>query len=67
MFEKLNGIGFDGRKDATLAVNIINDKCYSSTILEEHYVVTGESNDIYLDHFEPKSGRELDIAHGLWN
>ena len=64
-FEKVNGIGFDGRQDATLAIYKINKKHFTSTILEEDYVITGEPNDFYLDHFSPESGRGLDIAHGL--
>ena len=64
-FEKVESIGFDGRQDATLAVDKINEKHFTSTILEEHYVVTVEPND-YLDHFTPESERGMDIAHGLW-
>ena len=42
LFKKVDGIGFDGRKDATLTVSTLNSKHYLSTVLEEHYVVTGE-------------------------
>ena len=65
-FKQVNGIGFDGRKDATLTVKEINHKYYKSTVLEDHYVVTGEPNDFYLDHFTPATGKGIDIAHGLW-
>jgi hypothetical protein len=46
MFEKVTGIGFDGRKDATLQNVEINGKYYLSTILEEHYVITGEPGNL---------------------
>ena len=66
-FEKVDGTGFDGGQDATLAVDKINEKHFTSTISEEHYyVVTVDSNNFYLDHFTPESERGLDIAHGLW-
>ena len=39
---------------------------HKSTVLEDHYVVIGEPNDFYLDHFTPATGRDIDIAHGLW-
>ena len=42
MFGKVDGIGFDGRKDATLETTEVNEKYYTSTVLEEHYVITGE-------------------------
>ena len=65
-FEQVKGIGFDGRKDATLTVEETNHKHYKSTVLEDHYLVTGEPNDFYLDHFTPATGRGIDIAHDLW-
>ena len=34
--------------------------------MEDHYVITGEANDFYLDHFTPATGRDINIAHGLW-
>ena len=65
-FEKVDGIGFNGRQDATLAVDKVNKKHFTSAILEEHYVITEGPIDFYLYHFTPKSGRCLDIAYGLW-
>ena len=41
-FEKVTGIGFDGKQDATLQNCKINGKYHISTELEEHYVITGE-------------------------
>ena len=34
--------------------------------MEDHYVVTGEPNDFYVDRFIPATGRGIDIAQGLW-
>ena len=42
LFEKVTGIGFDGRRDAALQNCEINGKYHTSTLLEEHYVITGE-------------------------
>ena len=53
-------------KDATLTVEETYHKHYKSTVSEYHYVVTGEPNDFYLDHFTPATGRNIDIAHGFW-
>ena len=64
--EQVKGIGFVGHKDATLTIEETNHKHYKSTVLEDHYVVTEEPNDFYLDHFTPATGRGIDIAHGLW-
>ncbi|KAB7505002.1 hypothetical protein Anas_12575, partial [Armadillidium nasatum] len=44
----------------------LNGKYYTSTILEDHYVITGEPGDFYLDHFSPESGKGIDIAHGIY-
>ncbi|KAB7494927.1 hypothetical protein Anas_11759, partial [Armadillidium nasatum] len=57
---------FDGRRDATLQISEVNGKYYTSTILEDHYVITGEPGDFYLDHFSPESGKGIDIAHGIY-
>ncbi|KAB7501105.1 hypothetical protein Anas_10480, partial [Armadillidium nasatum] len=65
-FGNITGIGFDGRRDATLQISELNGKYYTSTILEDHYVITGEPGDFYLDHFSPESGKGIDIAHGIY-
>ena len=44
-FEQVKGIGFDGRKDATLTIEKTNHKHYKTTVLEDHYVVTEEPKD----------------------
>ncbi|KAB7494258.1 hypothetical protein Anas_01934 [Armadillidium nasatum] len=66
LFGNITGIGFDGRRDATLQISELNGKYYTSTILEDHYVITGEPGDFYLDHFSPESGKGIDIAHGIY-
>ncbi|KAB7500854.1 hypothetical protein Anas_10986 [Armadillidium nasatum] len=66
VFDNITGIGFDGRRDATLQISEVNGKYYTSTILEDHYVITGEPGDFYLDHFSPESGKGIDIAHGIY-
>ena len=65
-FEQVNEIGFDGCKDATLTIEKLNHKYYNSIVLQDHYVVTGEPNNFYLNHFTPATGKGIDIAHGLW-
>ncbi|KAL7637979.1 UNVERIFIED_CONTAM: hypothetical protein RMT77_011592 [Armadillidium vulgare] len=66
LFEKVTGIGFDGRRDATLVNCEINGTYHTSTLLEEHYVITGEPDDFYLDHITPKSAKGIDVAHGIF-
>jgi len=50
-FKYVNGLYFDGRKDATLAmVKAPNGKFYMSTKLEEHFVLMEEPGEYYLTH-----------------
>ena len=65
-FEQVNGIGFDGCKDATLTIEKLNHKYYKSIVLQDHYVVTREPNNFYLNHFTTAPGKGIDVAHGLW-
>ena len=46
MFQDVTGIGFDGRRDATLYKYKVKTKFYISTTLEENYVITGELTNI---------------------
>ena len=63
-FEQVNGIEFDGCKDATITIEKLNHKYYKSIVLQDHYVVTGEPNNFYLNHFTPAPGKGIDVAHG---
>ena len=65
-FEQVSEIGFDGCKDATLTIGKLNRKYYKSVVVQDHYVVTEEPNNFYLNHFTPATGKGIDIAHGLW-
>lgn len=64
----IDGIGIDGRKDATLTTmkSDITEHYYSTTILEEHYVITGEPGDFYVSHTTPDSGKGVDIAMSIF-
>ena len=62
----MNGIGFDGCKDATLTIEKLNHKYYKSIVLQDHYVLTREPNNFYLNHFTTAAGKDIDVAHGLW-
>lgn len=62
----VDGIYLDGRKDATLSTRHEgNNKHYSTTVLEEHYVVIGEPGELYLTHFSPTDGKGESIALGV--
>ena len=48
LFEKVDAIYFDGKKDATRKQAMVNNKLYPTVELEEHYVVVGEPGEFYL-------------------
>ena len=61
---------FDGRKDQTLTKTILSnrgDMEIRETVTQEHYVVVEEPGSIYRNHFEPASGKALDMAKEIIN
>ena len=58
-FELVNGIYVDG----TLVLTICeNGKTFIKTTLEEHYVMVGEPEGFYLDHFSSPNGKGKTVA-----
>ena len=55
-----------GKVTATLQNCEINVKYHTSTVLEEHHVIAGEPSCFYLDHFNLKSAKGIDVAHGIF-
>ena len=66
LFEIVDGIYIDGRKDATLVVTESDGKMYMQTDLEEHYVIVGEPGEFYLSHVTPETGTDLCIAQSIY-
>ena len=57
-FKLINGLYFDGRKDATLMMaKAPTGKSFITTELEEHYVLVGEPGGYYLTHLSPPNGK----------
>ena len=46
----VSAIFFDGRIDLTLFKEKVDDRWYSKTRQEDHYVLVGEPEMVYLDH-----------------
>ena len=58
IFELVNAVYLDGRKDATqIVAQCPNKKHYRSVQLEEHYTVVDEPGSHYLTHFSPEDGK----------
>ena len=66
LFEIVDGIYIDGRKEATLVVTESNGEIYMQTDLEEHYVIIGEIGEFYLSHVTPETGTGLYIAQSIY-
>jgi len=63
--EDITGIYFDGRRDKTLIKTKVEDKWYSDTTVEDHYVVVVEPGGEYLTHVTTTSGKSSDIANSI--
>ena len=46
----ISGIYFDGKKDFTLTMVMKNGKPYPRKVIEDHYVMLGEPENVYLGH-----------------
>ena len=66
LFEIVDGIYIDGRKDATLVVTDSDGKMYMQTDLEEHYGIVGEPGEFYLSHVTPETRTGLYIAQSIY-
>ena len=63
--DEVSSVYFDGKKDATLVRTQIGEKFYTSTVLEEHYVLIDEPGGRYLSHVTPSSGHGISVANAI--
>jgi hypothetical protein len=61
----IQGLYFDGRKDNTLTIDKINQKCFRRTVKEEHYSIIKEPGSIYIGHVSPTTGTAKEIANAI--
>ena len=66
LFELVDSIFVDGRKDATMTTVEVNGNYHCQTVIEEHYVIVGESNGFYLSHVMPEKGTGYKIATSVY-
>ena len=67
-FKLINGLYFDGRKDATLMMaKAPTGKSFITTELEEHYVLVGEPGGYYLTHLSPPNGKGRVLAKEIFD
>ena len=64
--DDLSAIFFDGRKDLTLFKEKVDNRWYSKRRKEDHYVLVGEPEIVYLDHITLERGTGAEIAGGLY-
>ena len=62
----ISGIYFDGKKDFTLTTVERNGKPYPRKVIEDHYVMLGEPENVYLGHEVPYSGHGISIGLRLF-
>ena len=69
LFELVDSIFVDGRKDATMTVVevSINGNYHHQTVIEEHYVIVGEPNGFYFSHVMPEDGTGYKIAPSVYS
>ena len=67
LFELVNSIFVDERKDATMTMVEVNDSYHRQTVIEEHYVIVGEPNGFYLSHEMPEDGTGYKIATSVYS
>ena len=49
LFELVDSIFVDGRKDATMTMVEVNGNYHRQTVIEKHYVIVGEPN-VFFSH-----------------
>ena len=67
LFELVDSIFVDGRKDATMTMVEVNGNYHRQTVIEEHYVIVGELNGFYLSHVMPEDGTGYKIATSVYS
>ena len=67
LFELVDSIFVDGRKDATMTMVEVNGNYHGQTVIEEHYVIVGEPNGFYLSHVMPEDGTGYKIATSVYS
>ena len=66
LFDIVESIFIDGRKDATLTMAEVDGRYYRQTCIEEHYVIVGEPSGFYLSHVTPDNGSGIKIAEAIF-
>ncbi|XP_050514600.1 uncharacterized protein LOC126889917 [Diabrotica virgifera virgifera] len=61
----IQGLYFDGRKDKTLKIDEVNNKCFRRSAKEEHFSIIKEPGSIYVGHVTPSTGTSKDIASAI--
>jgi hypothetical protein len=61
----LEALYFDGRKDSTLVQNKIDGRYHQFQQIEEHYVLIGEPDSVYIGHITPISGKAESICGSI--
>ena len=67
LFEFVDSIFVDRRKDATMTMFEVNGNYHHQTVIEEHYVIVGEPNGFYLSHVMPEDGSGHKIATSVYS
>ena len=67
LFELVDSIFVDGRKDATMTMVEVNGNYHRQTVIKEHYVIVGEPNGFYLSHVMPEDGTGYKIATSVYS
>ena len=65
LFELVDSIFVDRRKDATMTMVEVNGNYHRQTFIEEHYVIVGERNGFYLSNVTPEDATENKIAKSV--
>ena len=66
LFELVDSIFVDGRKDATMTMVEVNGNYHRQTVSEEHYVIAGEPYGFYRSHVMPENGTGYKIATSVY-
>ena len=62
LFELVDSIFVDGRKDPTIIMVEVNGNYHRQTVIEKHYVIVGEPNGFYLSLAMPEDETGYKIA-----
>ena len=67
LFESVDSIFVEGRKDASMTMVEVNGNYHRQTVIEEHYVNVGEPNGFYLSHVMPEDETGYKIATSVYS